>query len=198
MVVVAPNPDFVLASASPRRVELLRQIGAEFIQQPVDIDETPGADKSPADYVVRLAREKALAVDRARYSLPVLGSDTTVVLGGEPIGKPRDEEHAVTILRSLAGRRHQVLTAVAMTDGARCEWRLSETDVLFGDITEAQCRRYWATGEPADKAGAYAIQGFGAVFVKAISGSYSGVVGLPLAETKVLFDLFNVSYWKHN
>ena len=190
------NPDFILASASPRRVELLTQIGAVFRQWPVDIDESHRPGESAADYVERLALEKARTAWTKGGGLPVLGSDTTVVLDHTPIGKPGSEEEAVAMLRALSGRRHRVLTAVALVAGARSASRLSTTDVRFTPISEEQARRYWRTGEPVDKAGGYAIQGRGAVFVRAIEGSYSGVVGLPLAETAELLTLFDIPYWK--
>lgn len=196
MSIAAPAADFVLASASPRRAELLQQIGADFLLRPVDLDETPLAAERPVDYVLRLALDKALAAYHQEDSLPVLGADTTVVVDGSILGKPRDEDDAVAMLMALSGRHHQVFTGVAMVDRTRRETRLSVTDIVFATLTEAQCRCYWRTGEPRDKAGAYAIQGLGAVFVTSLSGSYSGVVGLPLVETRELLDLFGIAYWK--
>lgn len=196
MSIIRPTADFVLASASPRRAELLRQIGADFLPRAVDLDETPLPAERPEDYVLRLALAKALAAYSQDGALPVLGADTTVVVDGNILGKPRDEDDAVVMLMALSGRHHQVFTGVAMVDGVRLETRLSVTDIVFAPLSEAQCRSYWRTGEPADKAGAYAIQGLGAVFVTRMSGSYSGVVGLPLLETGELLDLFGIAYWK--
>lgn len=191
--------DFLLASASPRRQELLQQIGARFITGPVDIPEQLLPNESPEAYVLRLAREKASAgwqrqPDNAR--LPALGSDTSVVLDAEVFGKPDDEAHAVEMLMRLSGRSHRVVTGVAMVAGEQCEQVLSETLVHFRDLTEDECRRYWQTGEPADKAGGYGIQGLGAVFVSGIEGSYTNVVGLPLAETAELLAKFGIGVWK--
>lgn len=193
-------PDFILASASPRRRELLAQIGCRFKVCPVDVDETPGAGEDPRDYVVRLAEEKALA-GAARYGaeLPVMGADTTVVSLSDPstpLGKPGDEDEAVAMLMTLSGSDHEVLSAVALASDGSSAWRLSRTRVRFRELTEAECRRYWRTGEPRDKAGAYGIQGFGAVFVESITGSYSGVVGLPLAETRELLEMYGIGYWQ--
>ncbi len=193
-----PSADFILASASPRRKDLLCQIGACFAVRPVDIDETPAAGEPAADYVARLARTKAEAGYRQSPGLPVMGADTTVTVDGRLLGKPADEAEAIAMLMALSGRSHSVLTAVTLVSGDRAESRLSETRVTFGHLSEAECRRYWRTGEPAGKAGAYAIQGLGAVFVTAIEGSYSGVVGLPLADTRELLELFQLRYWQQS
>ena len=191
--------DLVLASASPRRAELLRQIGARFVCSSADVDETPIAGEAPRDYVLRLALTKAEAVLASTDGvLPVLGADTTVVIDDRLLGKPDSEEQAVAMLMSLSGRSHRVFTAVAMVNEERSAWRISETSVTFAALDEEQCRRYWQTGEPRDKAGAYAIQGMGAVFVEKIVGSYSAVVGLPLAETWELLTLFGVSCWRRD
>ncbi|MGD9660454.1 MAG: nucleoside triphosphate pyrophosphatase [Porticoccaceae bacterium] len=191
--------DFILASASPRRAELLRQIGARFLCCPADVDETPIPGEAPRDYVLRLALTKAGAVlamnNPDADSLPVLAADTTVAIDGQLLGKPENEEQAVAMLMSLSGRSHRVFTAVAVVSSERSVWRITDTSVTFAALDEQQCRRYWQTGEPRDKAGAYAIQGLGAVFVEKIAGSYSGVVGLPLAETRELLALFGVSCW---
>jgi len=186
--------DFVLASASPRRRQLLQQIGAHFYQHPVDVDESHMAGENAEDYVLRLALTKAgAAVDGG--GLAVLGADTTVVVGDSVLGKPVDEEQAVEMLMRLSGRSHRVLTAIAMVRGEQSAWRISDTRVSFAHLTESCCRDYWRTGEPIGKAGAYAVQGYGAVFVEKIEGSYSGVVGLPLLETRQLLDQFAISYW---
>ncbi|MFA5679508.1 MAG: Maf family protein [Pseudomonas sp.] len=188
--------DFVLASASPRRRELLQQIGARFAPHPVDVDERRNGGESPEDYVLRLALTKAEAGRQRNGALPVLGADTTVVVDGDVLGKPQDEGEAVDMLLRLSGRSHRVLTAVALVSAAHSLWRVSDTRVTFAPLTQARCRAYWRTGEPVDKAGAYAIQGLGAVFVTRLEGSYSGVVGLPLAETCELLDAFSISYWR--
>ncbi|WP_461481014.1 Maf family protein [Porticoccus sp.] len=197
MTVVDSREQFILASASPRRRELLEQIGCRFRVAPVDLDETPLKGESPAAYVVRLAQQKASAgwQRNGQRGLPVLGADTAVVLGERIFGKPTGRDDAVAMLQSLSGNTHRVLSAVAMTDGAHCLHRLSETLVSFRPLEVGECLRYWDSGEPADKAGAYAIQGYGAVFVTAIRGSYSGVVGLPLVETCELLKAFGLSWW---
>lgn len=187
----------ILASASPRRKELLGQIGIDLIVQPVDLDETPRNGESPLDYVARLALEKAQAGFRAGGAdLPALGSDTAVILDGEILGKPLDEEDAVRTLLRLSGRRHQVMTGVAVAKGEHCRVEVVTTEVTFAPITERLARTYWATGEPADKAGSYGIQGLGAVFVESINGSYSAVVGLPLAQTAAILKEFNIEIWQ--
>lgn len=176
----------VLASASPRRRELLDQIGVEHRVAPVDLDESRGAGEAPPEYVVRLAREKAEAgwqrlADREREV--VLAADTAVVLGDDILGKPRDRADGLAMLLQLSGRTHQVLTAVALRDAGGMASQLSESLVTFRPISRDEAEQYWATGEPRDKAGAYAIQGRAAVFIERIEGSYSGVMGLPLFET---------------
>jgi septum formation protein len=192
------RPDLVLASASPRRRELLAQIGVRHAVIVADVDELVIAGEAPAAYVERLACAKARAVD-ARGGLPgaplpVLGADTTVVIDGCILGKPDDAGDAARILRLLSGREHQVLTAVAVCRGDRLLSRVSTTRVWFRDLDDARIARYIATGEPLDKAGAYGIQGFGAALVARIDGSYTGVVGLPLAETADLLDAFGVPW----
>lgn len=190
-----------LASGSPRRRELLSQIGVAFEVNPVDLDESEWVGESPEDYVRRLAIGKAAAgwdaiETAAKPLLPVIGADTSVILEGQILGKPTDREHGIQMLRSLSGNRHTVLSAVAMQFQHRVECLLSVTDVIFRQLPDALIERYWQTGEPADKAGAYGIQGFAAVFVARIEGSYSGVVGLPLLETSQLLERFDVSYWQ--
>ncbi len=182
--------DLVLASASPRRSALLAGIGVRFAVVPAQLDETPEPAELPRDYVARLARAKARAVAAATGgALPVLGADTTVVCDGRLLGKPVSEADAVAMLMTLSGRTHQVFTAVALVRGATAAGVLVETAVTFRELSAAECRAYWRSGEPADKAGGYALQGMGGVFVTRIEGSYSGVVGLPVAETyKLLCD----------
>ena len=194
-----------LASRSPRRRELLKQIGVSFellllredARRGVDVDETPLTGEAPSDYVLRIARAKAevaaVRVAQRRLQLyPVLAADTTVVLDDEVIGKPRDGEHAAQILAMLAGREHSVITAVALALRERLESGLSISSVEFRVLSPAEIQRYIACGEPFDKAGAYAIQGRAAAFVTRISGSYSGIMGLPLAEAAELLQKFGI------
>jgi septum formation protein len=173
----------ILASQSPRRSELLNQIGIPHQVSPVELDETPGKDEPAEIFVERISREKAYVGRALHPRKPVLAADTCVVLDGKPMGKPRHEEHAVEMLLDLSGRHHEVLSGVILMSGQEESYRLNRSQVHFRTISEAQARRYWATGEPADKAGGYAIQGLAALFIERISGSYSGVMGLPLFET---------------
>jgi septum formation protein len=188
-----------LASGSPRRRELLTQIGVPFTAVSADIDETPLNHETPSAYVERLARGKAEAGRRAvptGMDSCVLGADTAVVRDGRILGKPLDQAHALSMLLSLAGRDHEVLTAVAVLDGQRCESRVVSSRVRFRAITEHEAVAYWVSGEPRDKAGGYGIQGLGAVFVAALEGSYSAVVGLPLCETAELLGHFGIPCWQ--
>lgn len=188
-----PGAQLYLASRSPRRQELLRQVGLRFEQLAADVAEQPAPGQAPADYAVATALAKARAARQpAQAPLPVLGADTDVVIDGRILGKPAGREEAVDMLRRLGGRAHEVYSAVAVVEGARAETVLSVTQVHFGPVTEEAARAYWDSGEPADKAGAYAIQGLGAQFVREIRGSYSGVVGLPLYETLALLRRFGV------
>jgi septum formation protein len=191
--------NLLLASASPRRSDLLQQMGVGFTVLAVDIDESRHGDEPPVDYVSRLAMEKARAgYLRQEAKLPSLGADTIVVFDGQIFGKPQDQEQAATMLMTLSGKLHSVITAVAVDNGTSTEIRISETRVKFRTITESECLTYWNTGEPEGKAGAYAIQGRGGVFVEKLEGSYSGVVGLPLAETEQLLKLFSVPLWNNS
>ncbi len=200
-----PFDRIYLASASPRRRELLQQIGVRFTVMSAAVDESVLPDEHPLDYVCRLAQAKAEAV-LSRIQIeghplrPVLGADTTVVHDGRILGKPEHEEDGVAMLLKLSGSTHQVMTAVALANEAAAEaWSqvvYSVSEVRFRPIEEAEARAYWHTGEPADKAGGYGIQGFGAVFVENLSGSYSGVVGLPLYETANLLQQAQVSLWR--
>jgi septum formation protein len=182
-------PSIVLASASPRRRELLQQIGVVHEVLAVDVDESPLQGESPVQLARRLARTKALeGYRRDGGGRPVLGADTVVVIDGQALGKPADRNDALRMLRTLAGRSHRVLTAVALAlpgAGAVRE-ALSDTEVVMRAITPQEAADYWASGEPQGKAGGYAIQGLGAVFIERITGSYSGVMGLPLYETAQL------------
>lgn len=186
-----------LASGSPRRRELLTQIGVPFIVISAPIDESPLPSESAPAYVERLARAKA-AAGLARVDGPavVLGADTAVVLDGRILGKPENREDALAMLADLSGREHQVLTAVALGDGQRVHSFCVTSTVRFRAISTDEAQRYWASGEPSDKAGGYAIQGLGAVFVSGLSGSYSAVVGLPLCETADLLGQFGIACWQ--
>jgi septum formation protein len=189
------TPVLCLASGSPRRRELLSQIGVPYTVRGADIDETVHSEETPRAYVARLARQKALAVRDGGESLPVLAADTTVVLDGIVYGKPRDRDDQIDMLTRLSGRTHEVLTAVALVDRLGLKQRLSMSTVRLRAVTSKECAAYWDTGEPRDKAGGYAIQGFGAVFVEALVGSYSGVMGLPLFETAELLREAGVPFW---
>ena len=189
----------LLASASPRRSQLLAQIGVRHRIQAAEIDENPRARESPPAYVARLARGKAQALvdtERGRPGRPVLAADTTVVLDGVIFGKPANEADCVAMLTVLGGRRHEVLTAVALWSEGRLSEALAASQVTLRAIDPGEGRRYWATGEPAGKAGAYAIQGLGAVFVQWLEGSFSNVMGLPLFETSALLDAAGVQRWQ--
>jgi len=188
-----------LASGSPRRRELLTQIGVPFTAISADIDETPLTHESPSDYVERLARGKAAAgrdVVVSEVPFCVLGADTAVVLNGKILGKPVDEADACAMLKMLSDSEHEVLTAIALLDGERCESRVVRSVVRFRPIGSDEATAYWASGEPRDKAGGYGVQGLGAVFVAALNGSYSAVVGLPLCETAQLLGHFGIPCWQ--
>ncbi|ECF4922731.1 nucleoside triphosphate pyrophosphatase [Salmonella enterica subsp. indica] len=181
-----------LASGSPRRQELLTQLGFSFEQVVPGIEEQRRAQESAPQYVVRLAREKAQAgVALVPRDLPVLGADTIVVLNGKVLEKPRDAAHAAEMLRLLSGNTHQVMTAVALADSQQMLDCLVVTEVTFRTLSAQDIADYVASGEPLDKAGAYGIQGWGGCFVRKINGSYHAVVGLPLVETYELLSHFN-------
>ena len=184
-----------LASASPRRRQLLDLIGVPHVVTPADVDETPHASESADAYVMRLAREKAEAVWAQHQDLPVLAADTTVVVDQQILGKPESEADAVAMLGKLSGREHLVHTGFALRAGPSIHVGISSTQVSFAVLTPPQIRAYWASGEPQGKAGAYAIQGLGAVFVSKIAGSYTGVMGLPLFETAELLRAHGVPVW---
>ena len=184
----------ILASQSPRRKELLQQLGYDFICLPADIDESVRSTETPEHYVARLAREKAAAIAQQHNDeVVVLGSDTSVVFGEHILGKPESLSDCLAILNMLSGNSHRVITAIAAVKGQRSEVVLVSTEVDFKALTEVEIRRYWQTGEPQDKAGAYGIQGIGGQFVTKIRGSYSAVVGLPLYETAQLLSTFGVT-----
>ncbi|MBA1243965.1 Maf family protein [Pseudomonas japonica] len=187
----------LLASGSPRRRELLQQIGVPFTQVSADIDETTLPHEAPEAYVQRLALAKAAAgLGHASAGAVVLGADTAVILDGQILGKPQGEQDAARMLTALSASVHEVFTAVALHSESRREVCCVSTRVRFRHITPQEIHAYWASGEPADKAGGYAIQGLGAVFVEAIEGSYSAVVGLPLCETAALLARFGIACWQ--
>lgn len=188
------SPMLCLASASPRRRDLLASIGVTVSVIPSDVDETPKQGESAAAYVKRLAVAKALAA-APKTLLPVLGSDTAVVVDGTILGKPVNADDAAAMLRQLSDRTHQVLTAVAVTGPKGVLCCCVTTDVKMRQITAQEISDYWLTGEPADKAGGYAIQGLAAIFVEEIKGSHSAVVGLPLYETAQLLGQQGVPIW---
>jgi septum formation protein len=187
-------PRIILASGSPRRAELLSQIGLPFEVSVPSVDETPLAGESPDLYVTRLARAKALAA--TQRGCISLGADTSVILDGRILGKPRSRDDGISMLKALGGRSHQVLTGIAVSDGQRTESLVVSSLVTFRDLDPEEAQAYWDTGEGADKAGSYGIQGIGSIFAKSIQGSFSAVVGLPLTETESLLRAFGVDTWE--
>ncbi|HSX71134.1 MAG TPA: Maf family protein [Pseudomonas sp.] len=188
-----------LASGSPRRRELLAQIGVPFVTLIASIDETALPGEPAERYVERLAREKAqagLTTLKDKDQAVVLGADTAVVLDGRILGKPESRADALATLAALSGREHQVLTAVALVDAQRVESRVVASRVRFRTLRPGEAEAYWDTGEPRDKAGSYGIQGLAAVFVSQLEGSYSAVVGLPLCETAQLLEKFGIPCWQ--
>jgi len=188
---------FFLASMSQRRRELLGQLGISFQLLNVDIDEQKRDKETPINYVERMAKEKAefgIASLAEKENAIVLAADTIVVLGDQVLGKPRDEQHAHTMLRSLSGRSHVVMTAFALKSKDKIRIQRVNTTVFFRNVLEAEVAWYWQTGEQQDKAGGYAIQGLGGVFINSITGSYSSVVGLPLAELVTALREFGIDF----
>ena len=190
------STQIILASASPRRKELLDQIKVIYQVHPVDLDETPLPNEKPLEYVQRLAAEKSAAcVTRLKTDLPVLAADTAVILGDIIMGKPKDQADAVAMLSQLSGKTHQVYSAISLR-GYEHNQAVSITEVTFRHLTRQEILAYWLTGEPLDKAGSYAIQGRGGMFVESIVGSFSGVVGLPLFETAQLLSKQGIELFK--
>jgi septum formation protein len=191
--------ELLLASGSSRRKELLDQIGVQYQCASMDIDETVNPNEAPSDYVLRLAEEKAQAGMVLKPGMVVLAADTSVVLAGNILGKPADEQAAHDMLGQLSGKTHQVLTAIAVAKRELGEVsivsQLVISDVTFSVLSDQQIKQYIETGEPMDKAGAYGIQGKAALFVEHLQGSYSNVVGLPLAETGKLLQRFDIPIW---
>ncbi|MBX2857878.1 MAG: Maf-like protein [Cellvibrionaceae bacterium] len=188
----------LLASQSPRRAELLRQIGVVFEPIRVDVEERRAADEQPEQYVARLARQKSAAGAQLQPGRVSLGADTIVLCGQRVLEKPIDREDCLAMLALLSGKRHQVITAVAVTHEQRQRHLTCVSQVSFREISQQEASDYWYSGEPADKAGAYAIQGLGGVFVQQIEGSYSAIVGLPLYETQALLAEFGLQCWQSN
>ncbi|MEE4245005.1 MAG: Maf family protein [Kangiellaceae bacterium] len=187
-----------LASRSPRRQQLLEQIGVDFVTEPANIDESMLANELSDDFVQRLAISKAQAIwNKKSYSrkYPVLGSDTIVVSQSQVLGQPRDRADGIAMLQSLSASTHSVLTAVALVFSDKIDCAISKSTVTFRAITAAEIADYWSTGEGHDKAGCYAVQGKAASFIENINGSFSGVMGLPLFETCQLLDRWNIHYW---
>ena len=186
----------ILASASPRRKELLDQIKVSYQVYPVDLDETPLPNEKPLAYVRRLAAEKSAAcVAQLKTDKPVLAADTSVILGNVIMGKPQNQVEARAMLSQLSGRTHQVYSAISLR-GREHSQAVSITEVKFRQLTQQEILDYWYTGEPLDKAGSYAIQGLGGMFVESIVGSFSGVVGLPLFETAQLLSKQGIEFFK--
>lgn len=192
----------ILASASPRRQDLLSQLVESFAVRPADIDETPLFQEPPAEYVIRMAREKAEAIvaEGVDHADILIASDTSVVIDDEILGKPRDLVHAKKMLRKLSGRTHQVMTSLCVCNGgmnrvATCN---VVSNVTLREVSDVEVEQYWLTGEPCDKAGSYAIQGIGGMFVTHMSGSFSAVVGLPIYEIAKLLSEFGVNPLKEN
>ena len=188
----------ILASASPRREKLLRQLGVNFVSEPQDIIEEKRIDESPEKFVKRMAEEKASSAfgKRKENDIVVVASDTIVVCDKRVLGKPKDKSDGIKMLLTLSNKTHRVLSAVTVANTLRYKSTVSETSVSFREISEIEAECYWDSGEPEGKAGGYAIQGCGAVFVQSINGSYSGVMGLPLFQTAQLLSEFGIHSWQ--
>lgn len=181
-------PQLHLASASPRRRQILTNLGLNFSYAGEDVEERRGPGESAADMVMRLAKDKARAAQEKHVDRAILGADTAVVLGDRILGKPASREDALDMLAALSGQQHDVLTGVALLHGGNAYEALSHSRVRFRPVAAWEAEAYWQTGEPRDKAGAYAIQGIAAIFVTEIRGSHSGVIGLPICETAALLN----------
>ncbi len=193
----------VLASTSPRRKELLQQIGVPFTQLSIDINEDVKPNENARQYVLRLAKEKAAAgyellSAEKRVNHVILAADTTVVCEGQILAKPDSLSQSKEILKQLSDREHLVMTAIGFHSADKILQKVVTTKVKFRSLSNSEIEAYWHTGEPQDKAGSYGIQGLGAVFVEALEGSYSNVVGLPLCETAQLLNQFNIAYWQES
>ncbi|WNO09576.1 nucleoside triphosphate pyrophosphatase [Teredinibacter sp. KSP-S5-2] len=189
--------DLCLASQSPRRRELLTQIGVRYKVVQVDVEEIRQPAESPIEYVQRLARDKSHAGFQVGDGLPTLGADTIVEYRGKVLEKPENKSDFMAMFQLLSGQCHQVHTAICITHNNAAQVKVNSTDVYFRPIEQVEIEEYWQTGEPKDKAGGYGIQGLGGIFVDRIVGSYSSVVGLPITETAILLKEFNVPIWQH-
>ena len=190
-------PQIILASSSPRRERILRDIGIRFIKCPADIDESVLPGEKPDKYVRRMAEAKAKKIAKQKKHKPVLGADTIVLIDGRILGKPKNREQALRYITLLSNRTHSVLTSVALVRRDRCKSILARAEVTFRKISKREAILYWETGEPKDKAGGYGIQGVGGIFIDRIEGGHGTVIGLPVLETEKLLRLFNVETWRN-
>lgn len=186
----------ILASSSPRRQELLNQLGVSFLVRPQDIDESVHIGENPSAYVERVAHEKANSALHTLRDESVLAADTSVIVGNRILGKPKDQQESLEMLSLLSGREHTVTSAVVVANQTKLRSILVHTAVKFRNISSQEALNYWHTGEPIGKAGGYGIQGFGSAFVESINGSYSNVVGLPLFETAQCLVDFDIPIWQ--
>ena len=191
-----PVPQVILASSSPRRERILRDMGVSFIKRAAHIDESVLPGEKADKYVRRMAEAKAKKITEKTSSKPVLGADTIVLIDDAILGKPIDREQALRYLSILSDRTHSVLTSVALVRGDRCESIIARAEVTFRKILKREAILYWETGEPEDKAGGYGIQGIGGIFIDRIEGGYGTVMGLPILETEKLLRLFEVDTWR--
>ena len=190
-------PQIILASSSPRRENILRDIGIRFIKCPADIDESVLPGEKPDKYVRRMAEAKAKKIANKKKHKPVLGADTIVLIDGRILGKPKNREQALQYITLLSNRTHSVLTSVALVSRERCKSIVARAEVTFRKISKREAILYWKTGEPKDKAGGYGIQGVGGIFIDRIEGGHGTVIGLPVLETEKLLRLFNVETWRN-
>ena len=195
-VLSVSNNILLLASGSPRRADLLRQLGVSFDICAVDIDESPHMGENPVAYVERMAIEKSAAAQVLFGERTILTADTAIALDNEILGKPNSLAEVAEMLRKLSGREHKVLSAVCVLRGMQNELCLSASTVRFAELDNYMITEYLRCNESLDKAGGYAIQGAAAAFVESIHGSYTGIVGLPLCETRQLLEQFAIPYWK--
>ena len=201
------NFDIYLASSSPRRIEILKNLKVNFEILKCDFDESNFTDESPEDFVIKNTQQKCLAAHAVRqkkklHNKPILTADTIVALDGKIFGKPQSKDHAISMLLEFSGRKHRVMTCICLGETnpqsdieVKMMFDLVSTEIKFANLTANQCAKYWETEEPKDKAGAYGIQGYGALFVEYLEGSYSNVVGLPIVETCKIFKEKNIGYW---
>ena len=190
-------PQIILASSSPRRESILRDIGIRFIKCPADIDESVLPGEKPDKYVRRMAEAKAKKIANQKKHKTVLGADTIVLIDGRILGKPKNREQALRYITLLSNRTHSVLTSVALVRRDRCKSIVARAEVTFRKISKREAILYWETGEPRDKAGGYGIQGVGGIFIDRIEGGHGTVIGLPVLETEKLLRLFNVETWRN-